>query len=346
MKTLDALDRIRSLDPLDEDELASWTPSFSLTDVMRGDNGTSKARRPRRRTMIAAGGGIAVLGLGTAAAASGLLGGSAPPEIEQHLAGIDAGMPADLRYNPDVDNARAVAESGTGVLYMADTPDGGYCLEVASDVVRPRGAVCVTAAQARLSPLEITAPIPPEEGPVLVGGRANDSRITALTMQFADGTTADVPFGLDAAWLVEVPADQLESALANGVTVLGFDVGGATITRSAVPPLRDDDPRGERGETNQPIFVSTVSDGNDLTLVLGIEGRVNVAATSLTLQYPDGTTTAIDVADNGRFHFDVPHSQRSSFADRPGTLIATDDTGSTVATAPVASVAYWRSVNG
>lgn len=344
MKTIDVLDRVRSLDPLDPAEISDWTPSFGLESVMRSDS--PSIRRNRRRLPLAVGAGTVVLGIGAAAAATGLLGRSAPDAVKQHLAGLDAGMPVDLRYDPDLDNARAVAASESGALYMADMRDGGYCLEVASAATTPSGATCVSAITGAGSPLEVLAPIPSDMDPLLVAGRANDARIAAVSVQYRDGSSAVIPFGLDRAWLLEVPAAQRESALSLGVTVVGSDASGMVIATSVVPPLRDDDPSGTIGDKAQPIFVSTISDGTDLTLVRGIEGRVNVPATALTLHYPDGSTAAIDLRADGSYRYDVPAERQRSFADRTGALVATDASGATVATAPVGSVAYWRGVNG
>ena len=345
MKTADILDRVRAIDPLDDGEASLWVPSFGLAELMDRDD-SIVIRRSRRRLAVAAGTGTVVLGVATAVAAGGLLGGSAPDPVKQHLAALDAGMPADLRYNPDLDHARAVAATNSATLYMADTADGGYCLEVASNAVRPRGATCVSAITAGRLPLEISAPIPAATDPVLVAGRANDARITSMAVQYADGSTQPIPFGLDRTWLFEVPATERDAALGAGLTVVGSDAAGNVLANSTVPPLTDDDPSGTVGEHAQPIFVSTISDGTDLTLVRGIEGRINIAATTLTLRYPDGTTTPIDLADDGTYRYDVPTEHQHDFAARAGVLVASDANGSELATTPVGSVAYWRSVNG
>ena len=80
-------------------------------------------RRPgRRRTRRAVGLGLAlvVVGTGGAVAARALLGDPAPPSVQASLAAVDEGMPADLRLQPDVANARSVARDGDAVLYAAD----------------------------------------------------------------------------------------------------------------------------------------------------------------------------------------------------------------------------------
>ena len=113
-----------------------------------------------------------------------------------------------------------------------------------------------------------------------------------------------------------------------------------------MPPLRDDDPLGTAHDAKQPIVVDTVSDGDDLTLVLAVRGRVNIRGdVQLSLRYPDGATTAVPVSDGGAFRVAIPADRQDAFADRPGRLVATRD-GDVVATAPVASVAWWRAHNG
>ena len=241
--------------------------------------GSSVVERPRRhRARWLAGGAVVVTGaLATAAAASGVLGGPAPDPIRAHLAALDAGMPQDLRLNPDVEHAMAVASTESGVLYAADLKDGGYCIEVATEGDKPRGAACVTAAQLGDRAIEVTAPIP--SGPaaaLLVGGRINDERVERVVVRYSDGTSNDVVLGLARYWLVEVPDSVHAIALTDGVEVAGVDADGLDVSTLGVPPLRDEDPDGTAHDNAQPVFVSTISTGDDLTLVLGVEGSVNV----------------------------------------------------------------------
>src|SRR5436190_21953179 len=76
------------------------------------------------------------------------LGGPAPDHVRQDLAGVDQGLPPDLRLNPDVVHARAVASTGYVTLYAADLGRGGYCTEIVTAGERGRGAICTTADEA------------------------------------------------------------------------------------------------------------------------------------------------------------------------------------------------------
>ena len=108
----------------------------------------------------------------------------------------------------------------------------------------------------------------------------------------------------------------------------------------AVPPLRDEDPDGTALDRAQPVFVSTISNGDDLTLVLGVEGSVNAAgATTLELEYPDGTSADIALAPDGSYRFMIPPDRRSDFASSSGKLIARDASGQIVASVSFSSVA-------
>jgi hypothetical protein len=79
--------------------------------------------------------------------------------------------------------------------------------------------------------------------------------------------------------------------------------------------------------------------------VLGVEGSVNVAgAATLELRYPDGYTAEIPMTAGGRYRYDLPVQRRDDLFDVPGQLIARDARGRELATAPIAAVAYWRSV--
>ncbi|MEO7397190.1 MAG: hypothetical protein ABIW84_01365 [Ilumatobacteraceae bacterium] len=339
------LDRVRRVDPVDALEVLDWTLSDDarrvLDDVTRAEIVTlgSPRRHRGRRIAIAA---VAVTGgLVTARAAADVLGGPAPDRVRAHLAALDEGMPADLRLDPDLDHARAVASTTSGVLYAADLTSGGYCLEVVTDGDRPRGAVCVTAADLGESPLEITAPIPDEpDGVILVGGRINDDRVQQVEIRYADGQTSGAASGLEGYWLFEVSADERQDALNTGLVVAGIDADGVDVVTVSVPPLRDDDPDGTKFDRLQPILLSTISSGDDFTLLLGVEGSLNAAdAATLELQYPDGATTMIAVAPDGSYRFIVPTDREHDFASATGALIARDATGQIVATVAVTSVA-------
>ena len=344
MSTTDSvLERVRGVDPIREIDLRQWDSTAEARRVFDLVVASSLVERPRRnRARWVAGGAVVVTGaLATAAAASGLLGGPAPDPIRAHLAALDAGMPEDLRLNPDVEHAMAVASTESGVLYAADLKAGGYCIEIATEVDKPRGAACVTAAQLGDRAIEVTAPIPSSPAAaLLVGGRINDERVQRVVVRYSDGTSTDVVLGLAKYWLVEVPDTVRAGALSDGVLVAGVDADGLDVSTLAVPPLRDDDPDGTAYDSAQPVFVSTISNGDDLTLVLGVEGSVNAAgATALELDYPDGTTADIALAADGSYRFMIPPDRQSDFATSFGKLVARDASGAVVGTASFSSVA-------
>lgn len=336
---------VRAGDPLDPSELGDWAASPRREELVRaivatpvGPSGAAHRGRSRLVVIVA----VATLAGAAAAAAATMLGGPALETVRQHLADLDRGMPADLRYNPDLANARAVAATPSGTLYAADLPDGGYCVEVASGADRPRGGTCVHASAAARQPIEVIAPIPAnEDAPLLVGGHLNAADLATVRVRYAENTSGDVTLGLDRYFLLEVPVDQRVTALDDGLELLGLDVDGRVAAQVSVPPLRDDD--DSTFDERQPIFVSTVSDGSDFTLLLGIEGRVNISGyATLELAYPDGTMVAIPTEVDGSYRFDLPTDRRDDFARAFGVLTARDSNGRPVATAPVASVAAWR----
>ena len=346
MTTRDAvMERVRRADPIADVgvEVASWSSSDDARRVFDQIVGTNVvALRPSRKRQVLWIGGAAVVtgALATATAASGILGEPAPDPIRASLAAVDQGLPDDLRLNPDVDNATSVASSAAGVLYAADVAGGGYCYEIASDGVVPRGAVCVKANAVGDRPIEITAPIPADDfAPLLVAGRINDGRIVGILARYPDGTTNDVGLGESGYWLFEVPESARGVALTDGFEIVGIDGNGLEVVAIAVPPLRDDNPNGANDRL-QPIFVSTFSDESDLTLVVGIEGSVNVeGATTLELQYPDGTVTPITFAADGTFLIELPAERHADFAAAWGQVIARDASGAVIATDWFTSVA-------
>lgn len=348
---------VRAADPVDPAEVEVWWDGpapLRIVDRVCADRNSAEQqsvvprRSDRRRTVWV----VAVVLLGSAmtagvAAAAGLLGDPAPDPIKVHLAELDRGLPADLRYQPDLDRARAVAASASATLYLAELADGGYCIEVATQRSRPRGASCVPASGLSGLPLDVTAPIPGSDAaPLIAGGRANADLISSIEVHYADGVTTPVEFGLDRAWLFEVPAAERQSALADGLVVAGLDSGGATVAAVTVPPLRDDDPLGTAHDADQPLVLTTISDDDDLTRVIGIEGQFHLAGpVSLQVRFPDGSHLAVPVAANGTFRLRLPADRQDDFATDAGSLVALRN-GKTLASMPIYSVAASRANSG
>lgn len=340
---------ITAADPLDRAELEAW-PSRSQSEDMLARIYTRSRPAPRRprRVMVTAA-GVAVVGFGAAgvAGATGLFSEPAPEPVKEYLAEVDRGMPDALRYDPDVDGARAVATAAGSVIYLADLADGGYCIEVATKQSHPGGASCVTAADLESRPIDVLAPLPAgDDALLLIGGRANSLDIAAIRARFADGAASTIPFGLERVWLFEVPTDERASVLDEGLVLEGVSSTGRVTATQQVPPLRDDDPLGTKYDATQPLVLETTSQGSDLTRVLAIKGRVNVPGSpTLEVRYPDGTSTRIPVGPAGRYEFRLPASRQDDFARDAGALVAIRD-GAVVASTPIHSVAYGRAHNG
>ena len=108
----------------------------------------SERRRARRRALrVAAISGVTALVVaGAAFATATLLGWPAPDHVKKEIAAVDRGLPEDLRLNPDVEHASAVASSGSSTLYAASLKDGGHCTELVTPDDRGRGATCSTGS--------------------------------------------------------------------------------------------------------------------------------------------------------------------------------------------------------
>ena len=171
---------VRAADPLDPDELRAWTTSPSRERIARDILATpverSRSSHCRRSRLVAIVVAVILVGAAAAAAAATRLGQPAPDPVRAHLAELDHGMPPDLRYNPDLANAHAVAATASGTLYAADRADGGYCIEAASAAEQPRGGTCVSPAEASARPIEVIAPIPTSDDP-----SSSEAASTALT---------------------------------------------------------------------------------------------------------------------------------------------------------------------
>jgi hypothetical protein len=345
------IESVAGCDPLADRPHTGWSRIPEAADVLRritsGELDTAvdgvldvrSPRRGRRPALLAA--ALLIAG-GSVAAASQLLGGPAPSEVKEDLAAVDQGIPSDLRYDPDVQNARLVARADGASLYAASLADGGYCSEIVAPGSGAAGAICVPG----VDPVPIHVAVPFDDPVTLrsafvVGGRVNVDGAVSLDAVFSGGDDQPVTLGDDGFFVFAVGAEHLTEAHRHGVTLVATDAGGTQVASAEIPPTDFSDPAAQ--DARQPIFVSTISTENDLTKVLGVEGSVNVAgAATLELRYPDGDTVEIPMAADGRYRYDLPAPRRDDLFDVPGRLIARDGRGRELATAPVAAVAYWR----
>ncbi len=343
---------VRRSDPLGSTPPPDWSHTDEALRMLRrisaGEDATRTpaiflpARRRITRPLIVA---AALLVIGASAAgAKLLLGGPAPDVVKRDIGAVDQGMPADLRLDPDVANARLVAQADGARLYAADLTGGGYCAEIVTPDARPAGAVCTPAGELASQPIGVTVPF---VDPVtihsrfVVGGRVNAAGATSLEAVFLDGTTQPVTLGEGGFFVFAVSDGRLADAHRHGLSLVAAGAGGTEIATAQVPATDFTSP--EAHDANQPIFVSTISTQNDFTKVLGIEGHVNVAGVvSLELRYPDGAVVDVPIDADGRYHYDLPTARQDDLFARPGQLVALDAQGRELAAQPIAAVAFWR----
>jgi hypothetical protein len=303
-----------------------------------------RARRRRhlaRAAAAASAGALVLAGAGLGAAA--LLGWPAPLHVRNEIAAVDRGLPADLRLNPDVEHAQAVASTETATLYAASLHDGGSCTEIVTAGDRGRGATCTTGAELVSRALDVTLPTDVGDGPessVVIGGRINAAAGASLEARYSDGSSTAIPLGEDRYFLFEVPAEHRASVRASGVNLIARDGDGAVVGRASIPADWDDPAVPDE---KAPLYVSTRSEESDFTKVYGLEGHVGAAgATTLELDYGDGSTpVSIPINADGSYQYTLPADRTDDFM-QPRTLVARDAAGKVVASAPVAAVAYWR----
>jgi hypothetical protein len=349
----DVLGMVKRSNPVEQRRAEVWATSETADRIradieVRASSGVGKRTEVPRRRRVSRGVRVAgfaaallFVGGGIAGAAAVLLGRPAPEGVKKDLRGLDAGLPADIRLNPNVEEALSVAATETSTLYYAKLKDGGYCTEIVTGS-RPRGATCTTAAQLSSVPIEITVPTSDPQSsttPVTIGGRVNAEGPADLSIRYADGTENPIPFGQDHFYVFDVPPSKLASVHAEGFELVARDSSGSAVARGKVPADFDDVASDEL----QPIFVSTISDQSDFTKVLGVEGTVNVAgAESLELVYPDGTRVDVPLRADGSYRIELPSDRVDDLYRIPGELIARDGSGKVLARARVAAVAYWR----
>jgi hypothetical protein len=313
-------------------------------DLVSAYGGLIERRRRRgRRVRVGAIASAALLVLtGAALGISILLGWPAPEHVKRELAAVDQGMPEDLRLNPDVEHAVAVAATDTATLYAATLRGGGSCSEIVTADDRGRGATCTTSSQYVSRPIDITLPF--DEGetpekPVVVGGRINESGATSLSINYADGSSDEIELGDDHYYLFDVPAARLASVREDGFELVARNNDGTVVARGVVPGSWDDPAKPDQ---EAPIYVNTHSDSSDFTKVYGLDGYVGAeGATTLRLRYGDGTTISIPIRDDRSYEYTVPADRVDDFM-KPRTLEALDAGENVVASTAVAAVAYWH----
>jgi hypothetical protein len=322
---------------------------MAVTDALQHDLRTAYSRllvrraRRRRVAMVSALAGAGALLLGAAAlGAATLLGWPAPRHVQNEIAAVDRGLPADLRLNPDVEHARAVASTASATLYAASLRDGGSCNEIVTAGERGRGATCATAADRARQAIDLVAPFDDGAGPqapVVLGGRINDAAGSNLEAVYANGGHDDVGLGEDRYFLFEVPAEQRPSVHASGLELIARNGDGSIVGRATLPADWDD---SAVPDEQAPLYVSTRSDESDFTKVYGLEGHVGApGAVRLELDYGDGTRATIPIKADGSYEYAVPPERMGDFM-KPLTLAALDKSGKVVASTTVAAVAYWR----
>lgn len=301
-------------------------------------------RRQRRRrvrsSVIVVSGALALAG--AAFGAARVFGWPAPDHVRADLAAVDQGLPADLRLNPDVSNARAVASTGEVTLYAASLKDGGYCTEIVTPGDRGRGAICTTAADVAERLIEVALPSDQASvtAPVVLGGRVNAAGAISLELDYGDGVKDQIPFGDDRFFVFSVPADHVASAHGAALALVARDQSGQVVATGSIPADWD---ANAVPDNTQPLYVGTRSDSSDFTKVYGIEGFVGATgAVSLELRYRDGENVTIPIADDRSYEYTVPADRVDDFFMKPQQLVVLDATGAEIATAYVAAVAYWR----
>ena len=296
-----------------------------------------RTRRRRTRRAVGFGLALAVVSTGGAVAARALLGDPAPPAVQASIAAVDEGMPADLRLQPDVTNARSVARDGDAVLYAADRPDGGSCTELAI-AGRPAGAICVRGGAA--APIQASIPGTPEDttSPLVVGGRVNV--VADRTVVVADGERLPVVLEPGGYFVLSLDAGR-SAAARRGLSVEALQGDAVVASVDVSDAFSPERPLAE------PISLELVSGDGDLSRVVSVHGAVTVpGATAVRLVYPDGTATEVTVGPDGQYVLTLPAGRQADLADRPGRVVALDAAGHELASRAVAAVSWWRAHEG
>ena len=319
-----------------------------LADLMPAAQRLAARRRRHVRYRRSAALAVLAIGLLASAAAAGfeILGSPAPPAVKRDLVSVDRGMPRDMRLNPDVASARAVAASDGSIVYFAALKDGGYCAELVTAAAGPRGAVCSTGQQAAQTPLGVTIPFTDpvtDESMITVSGHVTARDARSVELVYPEGGSQSVPLGAHDFYVADVPSEYLAAVHRHGMMLIARDADGAAVAE-AIVPADAVTPPSEADRPHDPIEIDTVSTESDFTQVLRVRGHLYLDGVDhMTLRYADGHTVRIAVSGRG-FDYPVPPDRRRALAT-PGTLTAWSADGMVLAQRPVAAVAYWRGRN-
>jgi hypothetical protein len=308
---------------------------------------SEQTRRRRTRRMLALVCGALVSVSGLALAAATFVSSPAPSSVKSNLAAVDAGMPAALRLNPDVNNAHSVASTRASTLWLADLADGGRCLELTTTYYpNVRAPGCTTGAELDKSPIAATLPNDDHaepSAPVVIAGHVDPASAASLSLVVSGGRTIPVPFGAERFYVIDLTGADAADIRAHRVSLVADDAAGTEVARVTVPS--DWDASAADVERQTTTDVTTRSDSSDFTKVLGIDGVLrDPKPASLQLVYDRDHTVEITLSPDGNFHYDVPKDRQGDFMT-PRHLVGRDAQGQLVVDQPVAAVAYWRSKN-
>lgn len=326
--------------PLIEDILADLRPAAVRLAAQR-----LRRRRVRRTATLGvlAGGGLASAAVGAVV----LLGAPAPDSVKRDLRAVDDGMPADLRRNPDVEGARAVAIAGNATVYFARLADGGYCAELVTGG-RARGAVCSSEAESAATKIGVTVPFTDPvtaSSPITVSGHVSVAGASGVQLVYPDGGTGEARLSAERFYVAEVPDEHLAAVHARGLLLIAHSSDGKPLAQRAVPHGALTPPT-EAQRPKDPIEIDTLSDGRDLTKLLGVRGTVQIeGAVQVRLRYPDGHVDVVDL-ENRHYRINIRPEHQGDFEHQAGAIEALDAKGVKIGQRPVASVAWWHRRNG
>ena len=316
-----------------------------LADLMPAAERLAAGRRARRRMIRLVAAAVAALALASSAALAGLavLGSEAPPAVKRDLLAVDSGMPRDLRLNPDVRSAHAVAATRDSIVYFAALEDGGYCAELVTAAAGPRGAICSTAGEIQRSGMSVTVPFTDPvrpDSPVTVSGRVASPNAVSVELVYPDSGSDSVELGERGFYVADVPQNHLAAVHEHGLMLIARDQDGKPLTQ-AVIPTDAITPPSEAERPHDALELDTVSTESDFTRVLRVRGRLYVSGVDhVTLRYSDGESVRLPL-DGRRFDYAVPAVRQHDLIT-PGVVTAWAADGRALARRPVAAVAFWR----
>ena len=185
-----------------------------------------------------------------------------------------------------------------------------------------------------------------DSSPVTVSGHVSLARARVIQLVYPDHAADEVPISPARFYVAEVPERHLAAVHRHGLLLIARDADGEALAQAVVPTDAISPPT-EAERPKDPIEIDTISDGSDLTRMLGVRGTVQIPGRHATPAPLPRRPLRRDPAEGARLPLRRPAGARGRLRDaRPARSRPSTPRGAKLGERKVASVAYWHRRNG